>query len=78
MNRINNFIDGKVHPSNSEKYEKVFDPSSGQAIAEVLLSNENDLNDVLNSSKNAFKVWSNFTPLKRSRILSNYKIACLS
>ena len=72
MRKINNYINGSVS-SISSNYLQVDDPSTGEKIAEVIMSNADDLNLALESSKNAFAEWSNFTPLKRSRVLSKYK-----
>ena len=44
-----------------------------ETIAEVVLSDNKDFNNTIKSSLNGFKTWSEFTPLKRSRILSKYK-----
>ena len=72
MTKIENYINGnKVSFSNN--YLPVFDPSTGDKISEVVLSNKKDFDNILNSSKKAFEGWSNFTPLKRSRIISKYK-----
>ncbi len=72
MYKINNYING--NSSNiSKNYAKINDPSTGELIGEVILSNENDFKKTIQSSLNAQKIWSTFTPLKRSRIISNYK-----
>ena len=73
MNKVLNFIDGNISNS-SNRYQNIYDPSTGEKISEVVLSNSFDFNKAIESSNNAFKEWSNVTPLKRSRILSNYKI----
>ena len=73
MNKVLNFIDGDISNS-SNRYQNIYDPSTGEKISEVVLSNSFDFNKAIESSNNAFKEWSNVTPLKRSRILSNYKI----
>ena len=73
MKKIHNFINGKISEPESNTYSKVYDPSTGEEIAECLLSDHNDLNLALNSSKKAFLPWSNTTPLRRSRIISNFK-----
>ncbi len=72
MVKINNYTNGKL-TSVSRKYLDVFDPSKGEKINEVVLSNEEDFKNTILSSKKAFIDWSEVTPLKRSRILSNYK-----
>ena len=73
MKKIENYIDGKII-SSSKKDIPVFDPSTGEQISSVVLSDINDFNVALESSKNAQIEWSKVTPLKRSRILSNYKV----
>ncbi len=72
MNKIENYIDGKI-TSVSKSDLPVFDPSTGEEISKVVLSNEEDFKIAIKSSKESQKNWANFTPLKRSRILSNYK-----
>ena len=72
MKIIKNYIDGSVNGV-SENYQDVFDPSKGEKIGEVILSNKNDFDKIINSSHSAQKKWSEVTPLKRSRIISNYK-----
>jgi len=72
MKKIKNYINGS-NICSSKNFLNVSDPSTGEKCAEVVLSNSNDFKQAIKSSKNAFKAWSNTTPLKRSRILSKYK-----
>ena len=72
MKKINNFISGKNFVK-SENYLSVEDPSTGDQISEVILSNKNDFQEIIRSSKLGFENWSKETPLKRSRIISKYK-----
>ena len=51
----------------------VYDPSKGEIISEVILSNKEDFDKTIESSEKAFLSWSEVTPLKRSRIISKYK-----
>ena len=69
---IENFIDGKK-THNSNNYLDVYDPSTGEIISKVVISNIQDFDNVIKSSEKAYNGWANTTPLKRSRILSNYK-----
>ena len=69
---INNYIDGKDQSFSKDKIP-VEDPSTGEIIAEVVLSNDDDIKLAINSAKKSQNEWANTTPLKRSRILSNYK-----
>ncbi len=69
---IENFIHGKT-VSYSNKTMPIFDPSKGEKISDVVMSNEKDFDEVIKSSLNGFRTWSKFTPLKRSRIISKFK-----
>ena len=72
MKKINNYINGSL-VSISQKELPVDDPSTGEQIGKVVLSSNEDFTKVIESSKKIQVIWSNTTPLKRSRILSNYK-----
>jgi malonate-semialdehyde dehydrogenase (acetylating) / methylmalonate-semialdehyde dehydrogenase len=72
MKKIKNYISGSEY-ANSSRYLAVEDPSIGENVSEVVLSNLNDFNETIKSSQNAFESWSRETPLKRSRILFKYK-----
>ena len=72
MKKIKNYINGS-HVSFSSNYLDVTDPSKGEKIGEVVLSDSKDFEEAIKSSKNSFTEWSNITPLKRSRIISKYK-----
>ena len=69
---IKNYINGEKNMY-FKKTIDVFDPSKGEKIAKVVLSNEEDFNLAIKSSKKSQIEWSNTTPLKRSRIISKYK-----
>ena len=70
MKIVRNYINGSLEGSSNE-YLPIFDPSTGEEISKVALSNKEDFDNVIQSSANAFDEWSNFTPLKRSR---NYEL----
>ena len=73
MKKIHNYINGS-NTSISKNELTVDDPSTGEKIATVVLSSKDDFNKVIESSKKSQIEWANTTPLKRSRILSNYKV----
>ena len=72
MKKIFNYIDGRIK-SNSNNYGDIYDPSKGEIIGKVSLSNSKDLNEAIKSSKKAFTQWSNETSLKRSRVIAKFK-----
>lgn len=72
MKIIENYINGKI-VSLSKNTIPVIDPSTGEEISKVVISDNKDFNNVIESSKKSQLSWANTTPLKRSRILSKYK-----
>ena len=74
MYKIGNYINGNIVHSNSLDNLDIFDPSTGEVIGNINLSNNEDFNKVIKSSIQSQIDWSNITPLKRSRILSKFKI----
>ena len=72
MNKIENYIHGRKI-SKSKNFLSVYDPSKGEEISKVVISDINDFNSLIESSKKGRIAWLNTTPLKRSRIISKYK-----
>ena len=72
MKKISNFVNGTLQSISSNELS-VEDPSTGEEIAKVVLSSEDDFKKIIESSKKSQNEWANTTPLKRSRILSKYK-----
>ena len=72
MKIIHNYINGKLS-SISTNQLPVVDPSTGEEIAKVTISSNEDFVKTIESSKKSQLEWSKTTPLKRSRILSKYK-----
>jgi len=72
MKKIKNFINGNISGL-SQKEQNIFNPSTGEVIAKVILSNSDDFLSCLNNSIESQKEWAIQTPLKRSRVLSKYK-----
>jgi malonate-semialdehyde dehydrogenase (acetylating) / methylmalonate-semialdehyde dehydrogenase len=69
---IQNFIHGKK-TGLSNLTSAVIDPSTGEKINDVILSAEEDFNKVIQSSSKNLNMWANTSPLKRSRIIANFK-----
>ncbi len=72
MNKIQNYISGKLQSISTNQLD-VHDPSTGEKLSTVVLSNKEDFISCIQSSKKSQLEWAKETPLKRSRILSNYK-----
>ena len=70
---IQNFINGKLVRSGTEKYLDVISPVDGNALSAVPLSGPDDLNQAVAAAKAAFPAWSK-TPIKeRVQVFFRYK-----
>ena len=72
MKKIKNFIGGQSH-CESNNYLPIYNPSTGEKISEVVSSNLKDFENCIKSSYSNLAKWQETTPLKRSRIISNFK-----
>ena len=72
MKIIENYIHGKK-VSISKIFLVVENPSTGEELSKVVLSDLSDFKKVIESSKKSQIEWESTTPLKRSRIISKYK-----
>jgi len=73
MNKVNNYVNGNIVTGSSSNYIPVDNPATGEVITEVIQSDVKDFENIVSSSAKAFEIWSQVTPLKRSRIISKYK-----
>ncbi len=73
MIQIGNFVNGQ-HTFNEDNNKlNIFNPATGEVIGVVSNSTIEDQEKVLASSEKGFLEWSKFTPLKRSRVINNFK-----
>ena len=73
MEVISHFIDGKKFSKNDSRKGMVFNPATGDQIAEVELGSKATINLAVESSAKAFLKWSKTTPITRARIFTKYK-----
>lgn len=71
--KLKNFINGKLVESRSEVKEAVPNPATGEILAEVPISNKDDVAEAVQVAKEAFKTWSKTPVPKRARILFKYQ-----
>jgi betaine-aldehyde dehydrogenase len=67
--KLQNFIDGEFVDAADGATEEVVNPANGEAIAEMPLSNEEDVNRAVAAAKRAFDSWSTTTPGERGTAL---------
>jgi malonate-semialdehyde dehydrogenase (acetylating)/methylmalonate-semialdehyde dehydrogenase len=73
VQKIQNFIGGQWVDSSSVKTDPVPDPATGEILAEVPISNRQDLDQAVAVAKETFKMWSKTPVPKRARILFKYQ-----
>ena len=73
MENISHFINGKLFSDKNSRKGKVFNPATGEQIAEVELASKETVKMAVENSLQAFAKWSKTTPITRARIFSKYK-----
>jgi malonate-semialdehyde dehydrogenase (acetylating)/methylmalonate-semialdehyde dehydrogenase len=70
---VKNYIGGEWVESSTSKMEPVYNPATGEVIAEVPLSTKEDVDKAVQAASEAFKTWSNVAVPRRARILFKYQ-----
>lgn len=70
MDRIQNYINGRLVGPSSRKYLDVFNPAQGKKYAEAPASNARDVEKAVEAASEAFPAWSMMRPADRYAILS--------
>ncbi|AEC19707.1 putative oxidoreductase [Pusillimonas sp. T7-7] len=71
-NDVINFINGQATASSGSRKQDVFNPSTGQAARQVVLSTLDDLNKAVAAAKAAAPAWADTPPVKRARIMNKF------
>lgn len=69
---IPNIIDGKHQQSNSKQWVDVKNPATQEIVVKVPLSLEEEAEEAVQSSKEAFKLWSRTSVTKRQAIIQKF------
>lgn len=70
---LSNFINGQWVKSTTDRYEEVPNPATGEILAEVPISTQEDLDNAVKAAKKAFATWKKVAVPQRSRILFQYQ-----
>ena len=70
---VGNFIDNQMILPESGIKATIYNPGTGEATGEVILSDPEETKRAISASSKAFKTWSNTPPLKRARVLFKFK-----
>lgn len=70
---IQHYINGQMVPATSGRQQDVFNPATGQVVAQVALASAEEVNTVVAAAKAAAPAWAETAPLKRARIMFRFK-----
>lgn len=73
--KYQNFINGTFQKPNSKKYINTISPSTEEVLSKIVISNEKDVDNAVQSAQVGFEKWSNISPHERSKYL--FKLARL-
>jgi len=71
--KLKNFIGGKWVETQSDKTEPVYNPATGEVIAQVPLSTTAELDEAVKVAAEAFETWKDVPVPRRARILFKYQ-----
>jgi len=73
METVQNFINGQISESNSQRFAPVFNPATGDQTRQVVLSSEVETEEAIAAAESAFPAWVKTSPLKRARVMFAFK-----
>ena len=73
METIQNFVNGQIIESRSERFAPVYNPATGEQTRQVVLSSASEVEQIVAVADAAFPAWSKTSPLKRARIMFRFK-----
>ncbi|MDQ0469762.1 CoA-acylating methylmalonate-semialdehyde dehydrogenase [Labrys wisconsinensis] len=73
MQRIGNLVGGKPVETTSGRFSGVFNPATGEEVAELGLSSAEDVDAAVRAAKAALPAWASTPPLKRARFMFKFK-----
>lgn len=73
MTIVGNFIGGKITHSASNETIPVYDPATGKVIRELTQSTAAEVAQAIEIAHAAFPEWSKTAPLRRARVMFNFK-----
>jgi len=73
IRKVGNWINGEIVESSSNRYGDVFESATGERCAEVVMSNESDVDAAVAAAQAAFEGWSKTPVLRRARVMFKLK-----
>jgi len=72
MTVVDNYFNGAFHPPSTGEYLDVINPADDSILAKVAISNETDVNKVVDAASNALEHWSSMTIKARAAIMLKF------
>jgi malonate-semialdehyde dehydrogenase (acetylating)/methylmalonate-semialdehyde dehydrogenase len=72
MEVVGHFINGQM-VADSDRIQDVFNPATGAVQRQVALASKSTVEDAIAAAEAAFLAWRNTPPLKRARVMFNFK-----
>src|SRR5690606_34381739 len=69
---VGHYINGQETSGAAQKRKDVFNPALGQVARQVIMADQNDVNQAVESAKRAFPAWADTSPLRRARVMFNF------
>ena len=73
IRKVPNWINGQIQDSDSDRYGDVFDSATGERCADVVMSNEADVDAAVAAAHAAFAGWSKTPVLRRAKVMFKLK-----
>ncbi|WP_193065239.1 CoA-acylating methylmalonate-semialdehyde dehydrogenase [Oceanobacillus oncorhynchi] len=73
VNELKNYVGGRWIEAKTDKTAPVYNPATGETIANVPISTQEDVEHSIQAAREAFETWKDVAVPKRSRILFKYQ-----
>ena len=73
VKKLTHFINGQLVEGKSGNYANVFNPSTGEVIAEVPIATAEETREAIAAAKEAFPAWRDLSVAKRAEVLMRFR-----
>ncbi|AKJ40860.1 CoA-acylating methylmalonate-semialdehyde dehydrogenase [Pragia fontium] len=73
METIQNYVNGQITASSSQRFSPVYNPATGTQIRQVVMSTASEVEQAISAASLAFPGWAKASPLKRARVMFKFK-----
>ena len=73
VKKLTHFINGELVEGKSNNYSKVYNPTTGEVIAEVPIATAEETREAIAAAKAAFPAWRDLSVAKRAEVLMRFR-----